>query len=50
MLQEAFEEELLELRWGEDEFQSDEVLVMAGYGHGEEWGGAMIVITETTRS
>jgi len=39
MLQKALEEKLPELRLGEDEIQSHEVLVMAGYGHGEEWGG-----------
>ncbi len=39
VLKEAVEEKLPELWPGEDEIQSHEVLVMAGYGHGEEWGG-----------
>lgn len=39
LLQKALEEKLPELRLGEDEIRSHEVLVMAGYGHGEEWGG-----------
>jgi hypothetical protein len=41
VLKEAVEEKLQELRLGEDEIQSHEVLVMAGYGHGEEWGGGL---------
>jgi hypothetical protein len=39
MLDESFEEKSLALPLAETEIQYQETLVMAGYGHGEEWGG-----------